>query len=137
MHELSIALSMIEQVEQQAAAQGGGVRSIQVKIGELSGVDVEALRFAWEIARAGTALAASELVIERVPLRVRCPQCGRTRTPEMQTLPLGLARFLSYQEDSTGALYAFCIMVLAPGLLLFLMAQREFVQGLSAGATKG
>jgi len=60
-----------------------------------------------------------------------------TRTPEMQTLPLGLARFLSYQEDSTGALYAFCIMVLAPGLLLFLMAQREFVQGLSAGATKG
>jgi ABC-type glycerol-3-phosphate transport system permease component len=60
-----------------------------------------------------------------------------TRTPEMQTLPLGLARFLSYQEDSTGALYAFCIMVLAPGLLLFLMAQKEFVQGLSAGATKG
>jgi len=60
-----------------------------------------------------------------------------TRTPEMQTLPLGLARFLSYQEDSTGALYAFCIMVLAPGLLLFLMSQREFVQGLSAGATKG
>ena len=31
-----------------------------------------------------------------------------TRTPEMQTLPLGLARFLSYQEDTTGALYAFC-----------------------------
>lgn len=60
-----------------------------------------------------------------------------TRSPEMQTLPLGLARFLSYQEDSTGALYAFCIMVLAPSLLLFLMAQREFVQGLSAGATKG
>ena len=60
-----------------------------------------------------------------------------TRSPQMQTLPLGLARFLSYQEDSTGALYAFCIMVLAPSLLLFLMAQREFVQGLSAGATKG
>ena len=60
-----------------------------------------------------------------------------TRTPEMQTLPLGLARFLSYQEDSTGALYAFCILVLTPGLVLFLMAQREFVQGLSAGATKG
>jgi ABC-type glycerol-3-phosphate transport system permease component len=60
-----------------------------------------------------------------------------TRSPDMQTLPLGLARFLSYQEDSTGALYAFCIMVLAPGMLLFLMAQKEFVQGLSAGATKG
>jgi ABC-type glycerol-3-phosphate transport system permease component len=60
-----------------------------------------------------------------------------TRTPEMQTLPLGLARFLSYQEDTTGALYAFCIMVLAPGLLLFLLAQKEFIRGLTSGATKG
>jgi ABC-type glycerol-3-phosphate transport system permease component len=59
------------------------------------------------------------------------------RTPEMQTLPLGLARFLSYQEDTTGALYAFCIMVLAPGLLLFLLAQKEFIRGLASGATKG
>jgi ABC-type glycerol-3-phosphate transport system permease component len=44
---------------------------------------------------------------------------------------------MSYQEDSTGALYAFCIMVLAPGILLFLLAQREFVQGLTSGAAKG
>ena len=60
-----------------------------------------------------------------------------TRSAEMQTLPLGLARFLSYQEDTTGALYAFCIMVLAPGILLFLMAQKEFIRGLTSGATKG
>jgi ABC-type glycerol-3-phosphate transport system permease component len=60
-----------------------------------------------------------------------------TRSPEMQTLPLGLSRFLSYQEDTTGALYAFCIMVLAPGILLFLLAQKEFIQGLTSGATKG
>ena len=60
-----------------------------------------------------------------------------TRSADMQTLPLGLARFLSYQEDTTGALYAFCIMVLAPGLVLFLMAQKEFIQGLTSGATKG
>ena len=60
-----------------------------------------------------------------------------TRTADMQTLPLGLARFLSYQVDTTGALYAFCIMVLAPGMLLFLLAQKEFIEGLTAGATKG
>jgi ABC-type glycerol-3-phosphate transport system permease component len=59
------------------------------------------------------------------------------RSAEMQTLPLGLARFLSYQEDTTGALYAFCIMVLAPGILLFLLAQKEFIRGLTSGATKG
>jgi hydrogenase nickel incorporation protein HypA/HybF len=83
MHELSIALSMIEQVEQLPAARSGGVRSIQVKIGVLSGVDVEALRFAWEIARAGTPLADTELAIEPVPLRVRCPRCSRTRAAEI------------------------------------------------------
>jgi ABC-type glycerol-3-phosphate transport system permease component len=60
-----------------------------------------------------------------------------TRSADMQTLPLGLARFLSYQEDTTGALYAFCVMVLAPGLLLFLLAQKEFISGLTSGATKG
>jgi ABC-type glycerol-3-phosphate transport system permease component len=60
-----------------------------------------------------------------------------TRSTDMQTLPLGLARFLSYQEDTTGALYAFCVMVLAPGILLFLLAQQEFIRGLTSGATKG
>ena len=60
-----------------------------------------------------------------------------TRDAEMQTLPLGLARFLSYLEDTTGALYAFVVMVLLPGILVFLMAQKEFIRGLTSGATKG
>jgi ABC-type glycerol-3-phosphate transport system permease component len=60
-----------------------------------------------------------------------------TRDPNMQTLPLGLARFLSYMEDTTGALYAFAVMVLAPSIFVFLMAQKEFIRGLTAGATKG
>lgn len=60
-----------------------------------------------------------------------------TRTPEMQTLPLGLARFLSVMENTTGALYAFVVMVLVPGLAIFLMAQKEFIRGLTSGATKG
>jgi ABC-type glycerol-3-phosphate transport system permease component len=60
-----------------------------------------------------------------------------TRSADMQTLPLGLARFLSYLEDTTGALYAFVVMVLAPGLLVFLMAQSAFIRGLTAGSTKG
>ncbi|WP_306261187.1 carbohydrate ABC transporter permease [Pararhizobium sp. IMCC21322] len=59
------------------------------------------------------------------------------RDAEMQTLPLGLSRFLSVVEDTTGALYAFCVMVLVPGLLIFLLAQKEFITGLTSGATKG
>src|SRR5262249_57486912 len=40
------------------------------------------------------------------------------RSQEMQTLPLGLARFLSALEDTTGALYAFGVMVLNTGIVL-------------------
>ena len=40
----------------------------------------------------------------------------------MQTLPLGLARFLSMMEDDRRALYAFVVLVLVPGLAIFLMA---------------
>lgn len=60
-----------------------------------------------------------------------------TRDGLMSTLPLGLARFLSYVEDTTGALYAFVCMVLVPGVLIFLLAQKEFIRGLTSGATKG
>ena len=35
------------------------------------------------------------------------------------------------------ALYAFAVMVLAPSILVFLMAQKEFIRGLTSGATKG
>ena len=59
------------------------------------------------------------------------------RDPLMQTLPLGLSRFLTYHENTTGALYAFCMMVLAPGIAIFLLAQKEFIRGLTSGATKG
>ncbi|HEX2886851.1 carbohydrate ABC transporter permease [Vineibacter terrae] len=59
------------------------------------------------------------------------------RDTQMQTLPLGLARFLSYMEDTTGALYAFAVMVLVPSIVVFLMAQKEFIRGLTSGATKG
>ncbi len=59
------------------------------------------------------------------------------RDDRMQTLPLGLSRFLTVVEDTTGALYAFCVMVLLPGLIIFLLAQKEFIAGLTRGAAKG
>lgn len=86
MHELSIALSMIDRIQEEAVRHSGSVRAVQVKIGVLSGVDTEALRFAWEIAREGTGLEQAELEIESVPLRVRCPGCGEVHTPEIQSI---------------------------------------------------
>lgn len=85
MHELSIALSMIEEIEEQAEKHGGGaVEAVYVRIGVLSGVDPQALRFAYELACEGTTLANSRLEIESVGLLVFCPGCAMTHTPDPQ-----------------------------------------------------
>ncbi len=82
MHELSIVLSIIEQIEEETAKRGGGqVEAIYVRVGVLSGVDTEALRFAYDLAREGTGLAGSRLEIEAVLLLVFCPQCSTTHAP--------------------------------------------------------
>jgi len=60
-----------------------------------------------------------------------------TQDTIMRTLPLGLARFLSYFEDTSGQLYAFVIMVIAPIIVVFLMNQRSFISGMMSGAVKG
>lgn len=82
MHELSIALSILDQLEEESTKRGGGkVETVYVRVGVLSGVDTEALRFAYELAREGTALAGSHLEIEAVPLLVFCPRCASTHAP--------------------------------------------------------
>lgn len=81
-HELSIALSIIEGVEEESTRQGGArVCSVHVRLGPLSGVVKEALLFSYELACEGTSLEGSSLVIVDVPLVVYCPQCGAERAP--------------------------------------------------------
>lgn len=67
MHELSIALSMIELASEEVDRRGGGrVTALHLKVGSLSGVVKEALTFSYEIACQGTPLEGSQLVIEEV-----------------------------------------------------------------------
>jgi hydrogenase nickel incorporation protein HypA/HybF len=75
MHELSIAMSMIEMAEAEAVARGARVTALHLRLGPLSGVVREALEFSWAIACEGTALEGSELVIEETPVRVHCAGC--------------------------------------------------------------
>jgi hydrogenase nickel incorporation protein HypA/HybF len=87
MHELSIALSMLEQIEDETARHDGGkVEVVYVRIGMLSGVDAHALRYAFELACEGTNLAGSRLEIEEVPLKVYCPCCASIYNPAPQNI---------------------------------------------------
>ncbi len=77
MHELSVCQGMLQQVEAIAAQrQAHRVASITIRIGPLSGVEPDLLQHAFPVARAGTVAAEAKLIVERLPIRVSCDQCG-------------------------------------------------------------
>ncbi|MFJ6562745.1 hydrogenase maturation nickel metallochaperone HypA [Streptomyces sp. NPDC091412] len=76
MHELSIATAIVEQADEVARAEGtGAVSVVTVRVGELAGVVPDALSFAFEVAREGTALAGARLVVEQVTAHAYCVPC--------------------------------------------------------------
>ncbi|MGD9721993.1 MAG: hydrogenase maturation nickel metallochaperone HypA [Pirellulales bacterium] len=81
MHELSIAMSIIDIAADELERQGGGcIVAVHLKLGPLSGVVEEALTSAFELAREGSVLAQSTLEIESVPVVVFCTQCQSEQT---------------------------------------------------------
>jgi hydrogenase nickel incorporation protein HypA/HybF len=57
------------------------VEAVHLRLGVFSGVDRDALLFAYELACEGSPLAGSRLVIETIPLVIYCECCGKTRNP--------------------------------------------------------
>ncbi|GAA1950810.1 hydrogenase maturation nickel metallochaperone HypA [Kitasatospora viridis] len=77
MHEMSLALAVVEQVADAARARGiGAVRRVVLRVGELAGVVPDALAFCFELACEGTVLAGAELATEWLAGRARCRACG-------------------------------------------------------------
>jgi hydrogenase nickel incorporation protein HypA/HybF len=65
MHELSIAMNIVEIAEEELLRHGGErVRVVYLQMGPLAGVAKEALLFSFRIACQGTAAEGSSLVIE-------------------------------------------------------------------------
>ena len=80
MHELSIALGILEVTEEEAERHGGArVDAIHLRLGPLSGVVKDALLSAWELACEQTEFQTSRLVIEEVPITVFCARCQAER----------------------------------------------------------
>lgn len=80
MHELSIAMSIVEMAQEEAEQRGSvQVTAIHLKLGALSGVVKEALLSAFEMACDDTPLSGSRLIIEEVPVVVFCPTCQAQR----------------------------------------------------------
>jgi hydrogenase nickel incorporation protein HypA/HybF len=80
MHELSIAISIVELAEEEAERRGVQVSAVHLKLGALSGVVKEALLSCYEMACENTPLRGSHLIVEDVPVLIFCPKC-RARRP--------------------------------------------------------
>ena len=80
MHELSIAMSILDVVEEEMERHSGSrVEAIHVRVGELSGVVKDALLAAYELAREQTPFAGARLVFEEVPVLIYCAKCQAER----------------------------------------------------------
>lgn len=76
MHELSIAHSILSIAERSLPPNAAGqITAVNLQVGELSGIETEALVFAFSAIRSGTVLEAAELNIETIPGEAKCADC--------------------------------------------------------------
>jgi hydrogenase nickel incorporation protein HypA/HybF len=77
MHELSIAGNIVEAVQQEMTSRGiSRVATIALKIGRMTDIDAEALRFGFDVITRETSLDGTHLIIEHIPIAARCKGCG-------------------------------------------------------------
>ncbi|PIS36310.1 MAG: hydrogenase maturation nickel metallochaperone HypA [Nitrospirae bacterium CG_4_9_14_3_um_filter_53_35] len=75
-HELSVAMNMIEMAESACVEQGySRVEAVSIRVGRASGIMRDALVFAFDCAKAGTLAADARLDIEDVPVGGACNDC--------------------------------------------------------------
>ena len=76
MHELSIAMNILEIVDEEVKkAEASVVRELELDIGQLSGVVIEALEFALTEAVKDSVLEKARIIIHEVPATVKCNEC--------------------------------------------------------------
>ena len=79
MHEMSLMAGMMEIIQGEARAQGFvRVTKVVLEIGQLAGVEAEAMRFAFDVCTEGSVAEGAELEIEATEGLARCQSCGQT-----------------------------------------------------------
>jgi hydrogenase nickel incorporation protein HypA/HybF len=86
MHELSIALSLLDLAAEEGERRGGRIVAVHLRLGPLAGVVKEALLSAYELAREGTPCASAALIVQDVPLTAWCPACAAACNPPFPEL---------------------------------------------------
>lgn len=93
MHELSLCRSIFGIVD--TAREGREVDRVHLRVGMLRQVVPETLEHCWGLLTAETALEGSRLVIDHVPVQLRCTECGEVTVAEERLI------FVCRRCDST------------------------------------
>jgi len=77
MHELSVALRIVESLDQELAGEEEGlvVTAVSIQVGTLTGLVPEALQFSWDLATEGGLLQGSKLDIQVIDALGYCEVC--------------------------------------------------------------
>ena len=88
MHEVSIALNLLDIIEKKCREEGyQAVESVRVRVGKASSVQPEAFSFAFEAVRKDTLAHNAKFLIDLIPLGGTCSACGnRFETEEAYIL---------------------------------------------------
>ena len=78
MHEMSIALSIVEAADLKAREEGATrISGIDLLVGKLAGIEPESLKFCFSLAAKGTLAEDALLAIEEPEGIGECADCGR------------------------------------------------------------
>lgn len=104
MHEYGIASTIVESVRTETARLKSGNRVVKVgvQVGDLSGVDVEALRFSFDAIVSDSDLAPLELVVERIAHSRRCGKCSTDFTVDLSEFDASCPACGNSQTDFVG-----------------------------------
>ena len=83
MHELSVSQSILKiALDNAEKAQAKHIKSINLEIGHLASLVDDSINFYWDIISEGTIAQGASLVINRIPVEMRCFDCGKTYSLE-------------------------------------------------------
>ncbi len=83
MHEFSIALNIVDIATRTARNEGAAkINEVEIEVGILSGVVIEALEFALESATKNTLLENAKIIITRIKARAKCSKCHAEFEPK-------------------------------------------------------
>jgi hydrogenase nickel incorporation protein HypA/HybF len=79
-HEVSVALGMVDELRKIAAKNSAKkILNVKLKIGRMSGIVTDSLKFAFDAVKLEHPfIASAEIVIEEVPLVYKCNECSRS-----------------------------------------------------------